>query len=364
MTRILKITRIFTDFKRISDKIYDKNICVICDKFFNSNTNFLCKTLFLWLFTYLATFAQTPKTFDLIKVDSSFTLSSEVFSLLPADVKFGGISGLEFYNNAIYLVSDRAFKSDTNQNSYLFRMDSVCQVSSAFKFFGVDNAESIRFDALSQKMFYSFEREDSTGIGYINENNTPTNFAAFSMKNDSLTTENRGIESLCFDQNRNLWFAFESSLGSSISLFQCPYDAEKNGYDYSKKKIYEYPFDARICIKSEQILSGNVGNGITEILPYASDKLLVMERCFDNRFITMRLFVASIPLEGNIISKEQVFEFTIKNEFLGQNHALRPDNFEGMAWGKEENGQRILYIISDDNFNPKRQRTLLLKLRE
>lgn len=322
------------------------------------------KILIVLLFSSFWANAQILKNFEFIKVDSTFNSSTDVFSALPADVKFGGISGIEFYNNAMYWVSDRAFKSDTNQKSYVFRMDSVGKISAAFKFFGVDNAESIRFDGLSQKMFYSFEREDSTGIGYINENNAPSNFAAFSMKNDSLTTENRGIESLCFDENRNLWFTFESSLGSSISLFQCPYDAEKKGYDYDKKKIYEYPFDARICIKPEQILSGNVGNGITEILPYASDKLLVMERCFDNRFITMRLFVASIPIEGNIITKEQVFEFTIKNEFLGQNHALRPDNFEGMTWGKEENGQRILYVISDDNFNPKRQRTLLLKLRE
>ncbi len=322
------------------------------------------KFLIVLLFSSFWANAQISKNFEFIKVDSSFNSPTDVFSALPAEVKFGGISGIELHNNTMYLVSDRAFKSDTNQQSYVFRMDSIGKISAAFKFFGVDNAESIRFENLSQKMFYAFEREDSTGIGYINENNAPSNLAAFSMKNDSLTTENRGIESLCFDENRNLWFAFESSLGSSISLFQCPYDAEKNGYDYSKKKIYEYPFDARICIKSEQILSGNVGNGITEILPYASDKLLVMERCFDNRFITMRLFVASIPLEGNIISKEQVFEFTIKNEFLGQNHALRPDNFEGMSWGKEESGHRILYLISDDNFNPKRQRTLLLKLRE
>lgn len=322
------------------------------------------KFLIVLLFSSFLANAQTSKNFEFIKVDSTFNSPSEVFSSLPAEIKFGGISGIEFYNNAIYLVSDRAFKSDTNQKSYVFRMDSVGKISAAFKFFGVDNAESIRFDSVSQKMFYAFEREDSTGVGYINENNAPTNLAVFSMKNDSLTTENRGIESLCFDANKTLWFAFESSLGSSISLFQCPYDATKNSYEYGKKKVYQYPFDARICIKPEQKLSGNVGNGITEILPYASDKLLVMERCFDDRFITMRLFVASIPSEGNIISKQQVFEFTIRNELLGQGHALRPDNFEGMAWGKEEDGRRVLYVISDDNFNPKRQRTLLLKLRE
>jgi Esterase-like activity of phytase len=322
------------------------------------------KFLIALLFSSFWAKAQTPKTFEFIKVDSSFKSPAGVFSALPPDIKFGGISGIEFFNNAMYLVSDRAFKSDTNQNSYVFRMDSIGKISAAFKFFGVDNAESIRFDNLSQKMYYAFEREDSTGVGYINENNIPTNLTTFSMKNDSLTTENRGIESLCFDENKYLWFAFESSLSSSISLLQCPYDATKNSYDYNKKKVYQYLFDARICIKPEQVLNGNVGNGITEILPFENNKLLVMERCFDGSFITMRLFVASIPADGNLISKEQVFEFSIKNELLGQGHTLRPDNFEGMAWGKEEDGRRVLYVISDDNFNPKRQRTLLLKLRE
>ncbi len=322
------------------------------------------KFLIVLLFSSFWANAQTQKTFEFIKVDSSFNLPTDVFSALPAEIKFGGISGIEFYNNSLFLVSDRAFKSDTNQNSYLFKMDSIGKISAAYKFFGVDNAESIRFDNLSKKMFYAFEREDSTGVGYINENNTPTSLATFSMKNDSLTTENRGIESLCFDENKNLWFTFESSLSSFISLFLCPYDATKNNYDYNKKKVYQYPFDVRICIKPEQVLNGNVGNGITEILPFESNKLLVMERCFDGSFITMRLFVASIPSDGSTISKEQVYEFTIKNELLGQGHALRPDNFEGMTWGKEENGQRVLYVISDDNFNPKRQRTLLLKLKE
>ncbi|MCP9756646.1 esterase-like activity of phytase family protein [Lacihabitans sp. CCS-44] len=356
MTQILKITQIFTDFFHLSLKVCALN-------FILTNLGFR-KALIVLSFGsfWINTNAQTTKNFEFIKVDSSFSSLDGVFSALPPDVKFGGISGIEFYNNALYLVSDRAFKTDTTENSYIFKMDSIGQISTAFKFFGVKNVESIRFDNLSQKMFFAFEREDSTGVGFINENNIPINLATFSMKTDSLTTENRGIESLCFDEKHNLWFAFESSLGPSISFFQFPYDATKNSYDYNKKKVFQYPFDARICIKPDQKLSGNVGNGITEILPFDDNKLLVMERCFDDRFITMRLFVASIPSEGNIISKQQVFEFTIKNELLGQNRPLRPDNFEGMTWGKEENNQRILYIISDDNFNPKRQRTLLLTL--
>jgi hypothetical protein len=44
-------------------------------------------------------------------VDSSFTLSFEVVSALPAEVKFGGISGIELYNNSLLGVSDRAFNS-------------------------------------------------------------------------------------------------------------------------------------------------------------------------------------------------------------------------------------------------------------
>jgi hypothetical protein len=358
MTRILKKARIFTDFVLNSLKI-----CVL--NFLCSNLRFR-KTLVVTCFVlfWINTKAQTSKTFEFIKVDSSYSLPTEVFSSLLAEVKFGGISGIEFYNNALLGVSDRAFNSKTNQNSYIFEIDSLSKVSSAFKFFGVDNAESIRFDNFTKKMFYAFEREDSTGVGFINEENMPTNLLAFSMTNDSLTSENRGIESLCFDERNNLWFAFESSSNATISFFQSPFDSTKNIYDLSKRKTFLYPFESKSCLKAEQTINGSLGNGITEILPYGTDKLLVMERCFDGAFITMKLFVSSIPTEGNLLSKEQVFDFSIKNEFLGQNHALKPDNMEGMCWGKDEASHRILYVISDDNFNPKRQRTLLLKLRE
>lgn len=360
---MLKKARIFKDFKGISERIYDKSTCIFSVLFFNSKTNIICNTLILWLLTTLATFSQTPKTFELIKVDSSFTLSSEVVTALPSEVKFGGISGIEFYNNSLFGVSDRAFNSKTNQNSFIFEIDSLLQVSSSFRFFEVDNAESIRFDISTKKMFYAFEREDSTGVGYINEQNMPANLVAFSMTNDSLTSENRGIESLCFDEKHNIWFAFESSSNGTVSFFQSPFDSAKNVYDLSKRKVFHYPFDSKSCLKVDQIINGSLGNGITEILPYDTDKLLVMERCFDGAFVTMRLFVASIPIEGNLLAKQQVFDFSIKNEFLGQNHALKPDNMEGMCWGKDEASHRILYVISDDNFNPKRQRTLLLKLK-
>jgi hypothetical protein len=364
MTQILKKTQIFTDFQEIYGKIDDIDICVFCVQFLNTKLNFLSNTLILWIVISLSTFAQTTKTFELIKVDSSFTLSSEVVSALPVEVKFGGISGIELYNNSLLGVSDRAFNSKTNQNSYIFEIDSLSQVSSAFRFFGVDNAESIRFDKFTKKMFYTFERDDSTGVGFINEKSMPINLVMFSMSNDSLTSDNRGIESLCFDDRNRLWFTFESSSRGNISFFQTPFDSTKNNYDFSKSKVFYYPFESKSCLKTDHIINGSLGNGITEILSYDTDKLLVMERCFDGFFVSMKLFVATIPIEGNLLSKQQIFDFSIKNEFLGRNKALKPDNMEGMTWAKDEDGHRILYVISDDNFNPKRQRTLLLKLRE
>ena len=308
--------------------------------------------------------AQTLQKFNFEKVDSVFTLPSDLLTAYSPEVKFGGISGLEFFDGRFYMISDRAFKSKENQNSYLFIAENDTNVTGALKFFGVNNAESIRIDKVSNKMYYAFEREDSTGIGFINESNVPTNLASFSMTNDTLTSENRGIESLCFDENRNLWFAFESSLTGSIPFFSCPFNLENNAYDFNKKQVFQYPFDARICLTEKQNLNGNLGNGITEILAYGTHSLLVMERCFDNAFVTMRLFKADIPTEGDVISKEKVFEFTVQNEYLGKNHALKPDNMEGMTWGNNQNGNRVLYVVSDDNFNPKKQRTLLLKLIE
>jgi hypothetical protein len=308
--------------------------------------------------------AQINPAFSFVKVDSNFTLPAGLLSAFPPGVKFGGISGLEYFEGSLYMVSDRAFKSTENQNAYLFKAENETNISGAFKFFGVDNAESIRIERYSQKMYYAFEREDSTGVGYISDNDTPSNLAVFSMTDDTLTSENRGIESLCFDENRNLWFAFESSLSGFIPFFSCLINLENNTYDFNKKQVFQYPFDARTCLSETQNLNGNLGNGVTEILPYGTHALLVMERCFDNAFATMRLYKANIPAEGNKMTKEILYEFTIKNELLGKNHALKPDNMEGMTWAEKEDGHSVLYVISDDNFNPKKQRTLLLKLKQ
>ena len=318
--------------------------------------------LFILLFS-TEIFGQKTPHFEFIGVDSVFLLPGNIKTGIPDEVQFGGISGLEYFANGFYLISDRSFKTDPSENSYLFKMDTMGIISGAFKFFNVKNAESIRFDTLSRKIFYAFERDDSTGVGYLNENNQPNQLLSFSMNNSELTADNRGIESLCFDGKYNLWFAFESSLNGMVPFFKLPFDYSKNNYNSDQKSNFLYPFDPKSCLNPDNTANANLGNGISEILPLDNDRLLVLERCFDGKQNTIKLFSATLPDPGNVFIKNELFDFSVNNQFLYGQKSLKPDNMEGMTWGENEADEKILYLVSDDNFNTGRQRTLILKLK-
>ena len=318
--------------------------------------------LFFLLFT-TEVFGQKATHFEFAGVDSVFIWPGKAQSGISEEVQFGGISGFEYFGQSYYFVSDRAFKTDPTENSYFFRMDTLGKISQSFKFFDIKNAESIRFDTLTQKIFYTFERDDSTGVGFLNENNQPNQLLSYSMNNSEFTSDNRGIESLCFDGKNNLWFAFESSFQGMVPFFKLPFDTAKNNYNSDQKSSFLYPFDPKSCLNPDKTANANLGNGISEILPLDNDRLLVLERCFDGRQNTIKLFSATIPESGNVFIKDELFDFTINNLFLEGQKSLKPDNMEGMTWGENEAGEKILYMVSDDNFNTGRQRTLILKLK-
>jgi hypothetical protein len=325
--------------------------------------SFYSNLLFLFFIGQLS-FAQKPIGFELRAVDSVFNFPSHVSANLAPQISFGGLSGITLFKNKLYVVSDKSFKTKEFHQSYLFSLDSTHKnIDNAFLFFGVKNAESIRFDTLTQKIFFTFERDDSTGVGYINESFKPVNLVVYSMETNEKTSANRGIESLFIEPMQHLWYSFESTEKAHLSFFKCPYDENLNNYNFKTSKEYLYPFTASSCLSDSQKPDSDLGNGVTEILGDAKGKLMVLERCFDGKHVSTKIFKASLSENSNIFTKELVFEFDKKNTFLA-GKLLKPDNTEGMTWGKPEDGKNIIYVVTDDNFNPKYQRTLLLKLKE
>lgn len=74
--------------------------------------------------------------------------------------------------------------------------------------------------------------------------------------------------------------------------------------------------------------------------------------------VTAQLFRAYDPVQGN-----RNLIYIYGSEGLIEKLELKPpmavDNFEGIALGQNPQGQLRVWIISDDNFNPDKQRTLL-----
>ncbi|WP_310586942.1 esterase-like activity of phytase family protein [Dyadobacter aurulentus] len=63
-----------------------------------------------------------------------------------------------------------------------------------------------------------------------------------------------------------------------------------------------------------------------------------------------------------IIEKtKMLFDFNDPTYMPAVKTGWLPDNLEGMTWGSKENGNRTLYLISDDNFRAN-QRTQLIVL--
>lgn len=75
--------------------------------------------------------------------------------------------------------------------------------------------------------------------------------------------------------------------------------------------------------------------------------------------LTAQLFRAYDPLRGN---RNLVYVYGADSMVAKLTIAtpLPADNFEGIAFGKSPEGKTRLWVISDDNFNTEKQRTLLL----
>lgn len=309
------------------------------------------KVLILTFFIPFLGKAQLLKKFEIIQADSTFTIDSTGWS---PKLFFGGISGLETLpDKRFLLVSDREFSSANRevQDSWMFILDSANHISSAQRFYGVQNVEAVRIKG--DKLWFSFENEESTGVGYVDSTQKVSIEAEHSMITSPYTMLNRGIEGLSVAND--LWYSFEAGLDSTVFV-------KWPDLDKSKAQVFNYPLDKRSCLSTNQQPGSSLGNGVSEIIevPETRDKLVVMERCFNGKYAFIKLFETS--LKWNTLVKQEIFDWSPDTVFNG--NGLKPDNMEGMSWGETKNGKRVLYIISDDNHNPKHQRTILLTLRE
>jgi len=301
--------------------------------------------------------ASSRLSFTLMEKDTLFGCTALGVVIPKIKKLFGGISAIECLGeNKLMLVSDQ-YKQD-NDKSYFFITDMNGNILSADPFYGEKNIESVRLNPFFNTYYYSFEKDNSTGVGFITDKKPVNVFT------EKLPSPNRGIEGLTFTKDSALWIAFESGnktncdTNGTTTFYKIPYDKNSGKYDYTLRVSYQYPFNRCSCLDKGKAFNGNLGNGVSEILALPDDtgKLLILERCYNgSKPNSVKLYKAQIPATPN-----QRMEKTLVYDLDKAN--LEPDNMEGMCWVTLSNGKPALFLISDDNFNHSRQKTLLIKL--
>ncbi len=186
---------------------------------------------------------------------------------------------------------------------------------------------------------------------------------------------NKGFESLAFTPDKeNLFIANEGTLyQDKIEGFFKDKEGEIRLTKLSKR-------DGKYKVESEYLylLEDEVDNGASAILPLSEDKVLVLERSWDNfkRKITARIYLADLTRAESVYNidnkdvrrtkrraqKKLIIDLDDIIEDMGPGTKIL-DNFEGLSFGPTlPDGSKSLLLISDNNFSLN-QRTILLLLK-
>ncbi|MDR5590808.1 esterase-like activity of phytase family protein [Christiangramia sp. SM2212] len=298
----------------------------------------------------------------------------------------GGLSGIDFKNGKYYMVSDQAsnpriYIADINIENHKIKdisIDQLITLKKTDKFSNeVFDLEALRFDEKRNEFVITSEGIIDDGkdpgvyriseIGEITEAfKIPDHFKA----NGEQRPRNNGVFegiSESYDQ-QGYWVATESPLekdSSKPKIFPSRTHVRVTHYDKNTgepTKEFAYKLDgiAKLPINYFAV------NGVTEILEYAENKFLILERSYSAGYgshgNTVKIFDVDASIASNTIKlnqlkgekyktaqKKLVFNFDSVEDKL-TNEII--DNIEGMCFGPElQNGKRSLLLVSDNNFN-------------
>lgn len=286
---------------------------------------------------------------------------AEVVDLSNKEVNgetLNGLSSIQYINSSFLLASDRINK----KNSSIFSLTSeisklqqpnitLNELDSLEDFQVINNLESFQYLSPFKSFIYSIETLDYSFICISSD-------TILTFKNP---VENRGVEGITISTDSTLWVSFETSkniegvVKDSIEFFGYSIsDFENETLKPSKTSMY--PYDYKSCFTDNSIIfDGNNGNGVSEILADPENKniIYVLERCYYSE----ASMAESRVFQFNLISKTKTQVFDCGEDNL--------DNLEGMTWGDKEEGKKVIWLISDNNFNkPDEQKTLLIKIKE
>lgn len=307
--------------------------------------------------------------------------------LKVAGTDVGGLSGIDFHDGNFYLVSDhpgnpRIYKADIQLKGHSIDTISFSEVMELKKTAPkleemYLDLEGIRYNAEEGHFVLSSEgsisKEKDPAIFRISSEGSlldtfpiPDNFRAQSEKGPR---NNGTFEGLAEGFNKEgYWVAMELPLktdGPKPKLIRTKSPVRITYYDKTTKEATkQFPYRLEPIAKIPWLYFAV--NGVTDLLEYAPDKFLVVERGFaaghGSKGNTVRIYDVDATLATNTIDrnnlrvtfynpakKKLVYDFKWAKKFLNEEFI---DNIEGITFGPTlSNGNRSLLLISDNNFN-------------
>lgn len=311
--------------------------------------------------------------------------------ILPAETTFqntkvGGLSGIDRKGDKYYMVCDQASNPriyEANIDVSNRHIDSVAitgmiDIKRGEEFSGaVLDLESVRYDQLRDKFVITSEgminSGDDPGVYTLNhEGQIEEEFqlpSYFDAEGEQKPRNNGVFEGLAesFD-NRGYWVADELPLekdGPKPKLYPTHSHIRITKYDKNTgEPMTQFAYNLEGISKLP--INFFALNGVTELLEYAPDKFLVLERAYSAGYgphsNTVKIFQIDASRATNTLNMENLkkSDYEIPEKHLVFNFkSIRDqltdgiiDNIEGMCFGPESpNGNKTLLLISDNNFN-------------
>lgn len=311
--------------------------------------------------------------------------------ILPAETTFqntqvGGLSGIDRKDDKYYMVCDQASNPRIYEADIVISINQIdtvaitrmIDIKKGDEFSSVVlDLESVRYDQLRDKFLITSEGMIASGkdpgIYTLNHNGKiEEKFklpSYFNAQGDQKPRNNGVFEGLAESyDNRGYWVADELPLekdGPKPKLYPTHSHIRITKYDRNtgepmKQFAYKLEGISKLPINFFAL------NGVTELLEYAPDKFLVLERAFSAGYgphsNTVKIFQIDVSEATNTLKMENlkksdyklpekhlVFNFkSVKNQLTDG----IIDNIEGMCFGPDlPDGNKTLLLISDNNFN-------------
>ena len=311
---------------------------------------------------------------------------------IPADAQVegtqvGGLSGIDYHDGSYYIVSDhpsnpRFYKAEieiSEEKIDTVKLVSVVQLdkSQAALSDAHLDLESIIYDPASEKFILSSEGSIKGGKDpmlfsisetgeFIDSFSIPENLLAESIKKPR---NNGTLEGLTASYDKQgVWAAMELPLktdGPKPKLIRTKSPVRITYFDKKTgEATKQFPYRLEPIAKIPWLYFAV--NGVTDLLEYAPDKFLILERGYasghGSKGNTVRIFDVDISLATNTLDrnnlnvtfynpakKKLLYDFKWAKKFLSEEII---DNIEGISFGPTlPNGNQSLILISDNNFN-------------